>query len=89
MQLLTENLFFVFAEVFDNAIITIGLAGLADISTVKNQPVMCAQHKLLRCGSKQAFFHFQYGFAFCDAGAVGNPVDMRINRDSRMTECCI
>ena len=47
---------------------------------------MCIEFELVRYKFKQFFFYHEHVFAGRDTGAIGDPENMRIDRDRGVTE---
>jgi len=74
------------AEIGDDAIRTIGLAGDADISPVQDQPVVRVA-LVFRGGARlERHLDRKRCLAWSETGAVGDPKDMRVDRDRRLAE---
>ncbi len=74
------------AEMGDGAGRAVGLARLADIAAMQDQPVMGVALEFRRYFLFQRQFNRQRRFARREAGPVGDPEDMGVDRDGRLAE---
>src|SRR5690606_16915735 len=70
----------------DRAAPAFGLARLADIAAVQDQPVMGMEHESRRHLLLQSLFHFERGLAGGEAGAVADAEEMGIHRGGGLLE---
>jgi len=54
---------------------------------MKNQPVMGVLLKLLGHQPAESGLDFERRFSRCDAGAIGDPEDVGVDRDGGLTKC--
>src|SRR5476649_2109692 len=74
------------ADVVDDAARALGLARLAGVSAVQDQPVVRVQAEFLGHPLQQLQLHFERVLAGREAGAVADPEDMRVDGDGRLAE---
>ena len=68
---------------------TIGLARLADIAAMQDQPMVGVLEKALGDAAQQLFLDCKRCFARRQASAVADPEDMRVHGDGWMAKGCI
>ncbi len=76
----------VFAQIADQTRRAVRLARLAHVTAVQDQPVVRVQFEFIRHEFKQLLFDRDDVLAGCDAGAVGDAKNMRVDRDGRLAE---
>ena len=88
-RVVSEYFIFELANVDNLATVAIGFAGLANISTVEDEPVMGVEHKLLGHESHQCFFDLKRVFAGCETGSVRDAENMSIDSHGWLAECIV
>src|SRR5574340_636405 len=76
----------VFAEVADQALGAARFARETHVASVQDEPVMRVLEILRRGKFQQFFFNGKYILAGCEAGAVRDAEDVRIDGDCRLPE---
>ena len=77
----------IFAKIADQTAGTLKCLGLADITTMKQQPVMCIHHEFRRNDFDEPLFDFQNIFPGRQSGSVGYAENMGIDSHHILMKC--